>query len=45
VLKFLLDTGASYTTVDFNTVLMAGFDLRNPDRTVLVETSNGVIEA
>jgi predicted aspartyl protease len=44
VLNFMLDTGASHTTLDRDIVLMEGYDIHNPIDQTLVETSNGVIE-
>jgi predicted aspartyl protease len=43
-LNFILDTGASCTTIDSDIVLMEGHDLCNPIDRTFVETSNGVIE-
>ena len=41
--RLAFDTGASHTTIDSNSLLMAGYDISNPLATMEVETSNGVI--
>jgi predicted aspartyl protease len=43
-LRFLLDTGASFTTFDSNELLMAGYDLGNPLGTQDSESANGIIQ-
>ena len=43
-MNVLLDTGASTTTFDFTSLIMAGYDLRNPLDTAEIETGNGVVE-
>ncbi len=43
--RFLLDTGASNTIIDFNTLLIAGYNFGNALRQVEIETANGVVEA
>ncbi len=40
-----IDTGASHTTIDLTTLLIAGFELKNVLRTEYLETASGVIEA
>ncbi len=43
-MNVLLDTGASTTTFDFTSLIMAGYDLRNPIDTAEIETGNGVVQ-
>lgn len=43
--RFLLDTGASNTIIDFNALLIGGYNLKDVLRQVEVETANGIIEA
>jgi Aspartyl protease len=40
-----LDTAATQTVIDFNILLMLGYNTANKGSTVLLETANGVIEA
>jgi hypothetical protein len=42
--RFLLDTGASNTIIDFNTLLIGGYNFKDVLRQVEVETANGLIE-
>jgi predicted aspartyl protease len=41
--RLAFDTGASHTTIDSNSLLMAGYDISTPIDTISVETSNGMI--
>lgn len=43
--RFLLDTGASNTIIDFNALLIGGYNFKDVLRQVEVETANGIIEA
>ncbi len=43
-LKMVLDTGATNTTIDSNTLYLLGYDLKDNIGTVEIETANGVIE-
>lgn len=43
-MNVLLDTGASTTTFDFTSLVMAGYDLRNPLDTAEIETGNGIVQ-
>ena len=43
--RFLLDTGASNTIIDFNALLIGGYNFKDVLRQVEVETANGLIEA
>jgi predicted aspartyl protease len=43
-MNVLLDTGASTSTFDFTSMVMAGYDLRNPLDTAQIETGNGVVQ-
>ncbi len=40
-----LDTGASHTTLDLSTLIVAGYDFGSIVRVVSIETGNGIIEA
>jgi predicted aspartyl protease len=42
--KMILDTGASYTTIDSNMLHLSGYNLTDSVGTVLIETANGIIE-
>jgi len=42
--KMILDTGASYTTIDVTALYMAGFSIGNNLETDEVETANGIVE-
>ena len=42
--KMILDTGASYTTIDVTALYMAGYSIGNNLETEEVETANGIIE-
>lgn len=42
-MKFMLDTGASHTSIDSNALSIVGLRLSKPIDRVLVETANGVI--
>ena len=44
-ISLALDTGASHTTIDLTSLLIAGIELKNAIRTEKVETANGIIEA
>ena len=44
LMNVLLDTGASTSTFDFTSMVMAGYDLRNPLDTAQIETGNGVVQ-
>jgi hypothetical protein len=41
---FILDTGASCTTIDRNALLLEGFELGEPNKKGYVETSKGILE-
>lgn len=43
-MNVLLDTGASISTFDFTSLVMAGYDLRNPLNTAQIETGNGIVQ-
>ena len=43
-LKRILDTGASNTTIDSNSLYLLGYDLKDNIGTVEIETANGIIE-
>jgi len=43
-LKLILDTGASYTTIDSNMLYLTGYDIMDNVGSVLVETASGIIE-
>ncbi len=43
-LKMILDTGASNTTIDSNSLYLLGYDLKDNIGTVEIETANGIIE-
>jgi len=43
-LKMVLDTGATNTTIDSNTLYLLGYDLKDSIGTVEIETANGIIE-
>lgn len=40
----ILDTGASNTTIDSNSLYLLGYDLKDNIGTVEIETANGIIE-
>jgi len=42
--KMMLDTGASNTTFDINTLLMADYPIGNIIETGMAETSGGIVE-
>ena len=42
--KMMLDTGASYTTIDVTALYMAGYSIGNYLETEEVETANGIVE-
>ena len=42
-LRFLLDTGATNTSLDSNALALTGVDMRKPIDKVLLETANGII--
>ena len=42
-LRFLLDTGATNTSIDSNALALTGIDIRKPIDKVLLETANGII--
>jgi hypothetical protein len=42
-IRLAFDTGASHTTIDSNSLLMAGYEISNPIDRISVETSNGII--
>jgi len=42
--KMMLDTGASYTTIDVTALYMAGYSVGNNLETDEVETANGIVE-
>jgi len=43
-LKMVLDTGASNTTIDSNSLYLLGYDLKDSIGKVEIETANGIIE-
>ena len=43
-LNMILDTGASNTTIDSNSLYLLGYDLKDSIGTVEIETANGIIE-
>ncbi len=43
-LKMVLDTGATNTTIDSNTLYLLGYDLKDNIGIVEIETANGIIE-
>lgn len=43
-LKMILDTGATNTTIDSNALYLLGYDLKDSNWTVEIETANGIIE-
>ena len=43
-LNMILDTGASNTTIDSNSLYLLGYDLKDNVGTVEIETANGIIE-
>ena len=43
-MNVLLDTGVSISTFDFTSLVMAGYDLRNPLDTAQIETGNGIVQ-
>ncbi len=45
VLKAILDTGASHTTLDSNELYIAGYNLSSALGIVDIETANGVVQA
>jgi predicted aspartyl protease len=42
--RMMLDTGASYTTIDVTALYMAGYSIGNNLETEEVETANGIVE-
>ena len=44
-LKMVLDTGATNTTIDSNTLYLLGYDLKDNIGIVEIETANGIIES
>jgi predicted aspartyl protease len=44
-LKMVLDTGASNTTIDSNSLHLLGYDLKDNIGIVEIETANGIIES
>ena len=42
--KMMLDTGASYTTIDVTALYMAGYSIGSNLETEEVETANGIVE-
>ena len=42
--KMMLDTGASYTTIDTTALYMSGYSIGNNLETDEVETANGIVE-
>jgi predicted aspartyl protease len=44
LLRMILDTGASISTIDSNALYMAGYDLKNAIGIQDIETASGVIE-
>ncbi len=43
-LKMILDTGATNTTIDSNSLYLLGYDLKDNIGIVEIETANGIIE-
>lgn len=43
-LKMVLDTGATHTTIDSNALYLLGYDLKDSNGMVEIETANGLIE-
>lgn len=43
-LKMVLDTGATHTTIDINALYLMGYDLKDCQGKVEIETANGIIE-
>ena len=43
ILRFLLDAGATNTSLDSNAIALTGIDIRKPIDKVLLETANGII--
>lgn len=43
-LNMVLDTGATNTTIDSNSLYLLGYDLKDSIGTVEIETANGIIE-
>ena len=43
-LKMILDTGATNTTIDSNSLYLLGYDLKDSIGRVEIETANGIIE-
>ena len=43
-LKMILDTGASNTTIDSNSLYLLDYDLKDNIGTVEIETANGIIQ-
>jgi predicted aspartyl protease len=43
-LKMILDTGCSNTTIDINSLYIAGYDFSEIKNTTLIETANGIVE-
>ncbi len=43
-LKMILDTGATNTTIDSNSLYLLGYELKDNIGTVEIETANGIIE-
>jgi predicted aspartyl protease len=41
--RLALDTAATHTTLDSNMLFMAGFELKNSNGEVEIETSNGIV--
>ena len=44
ILKMVLDTAASRTTVDINALYMAGYSIADKSETCAVETANGIVK-
>ena len=44
VFKMLLDTGATHTTIDSNTLYMIDYNSKDVAETTEIETGNGVVE-
>ncbi len=44
-ISMALDTGASHTTIDETTLMLAGVSTSSSDQTVDIETAKGIIEA
>ena len=42
--RMMLDTGASYTTIDVTALYLAGYSIGNNLETEEVETANGIVE-